>query len=216
VARRRWSRLGMRAAPRPPPLGSIQAVSSFSTATGSLGISNLQEASDDIVARIVAGCDGYFVRNPYWRWFRPLEDVLHGLGASYTNGTACHLDLVQWATDPTWGGLSPRTRQDLIVADAAFLQEQLTREQITTILLNGRSVIEAFVEAYAARLQHVGQVRDRGVTAQLATGHVFRDVLVVGWSTNLQSSFGVTKVLREQLRNTVALLVSERRGTHQS
>jgi hypothetical protein len=49
-------------------------------------------------------CNSYFHGNPY-SWFARLEEVLQAIGASYYEDTACHLDLTQWATDPTWNGL---------------------------------------------------------------------------------------------------------------
>ena len=33
---------------------------------------------------------------------------LNGIGVSYYRGTACHLTLVQWATNPTWGSYPSR------------------------------------------------------------------------------------------------------------
>jgi transposase-like protein len=102
----------------------------------SLGVAQLADAPDDIVERVVAGCDGYFQRNPYWRWFLPLEQVLQGVGVSYTDGSACHLDLIQWATDPVWGKLP--TRQDAVVESSSRRRTmkacQHTAEQIIKIL----------------------------------------------------------------------------------
>ena len=154
--------------------------------------------------RVVAGCDGYFQRNPYWRWFRPLEQVLQSLGVSYTDRSACHLDLVQWATDPVWGKLPPATHQSLIAADAAFLRQQLTAESIITLLLNGCSVIDAFTAAYGVSLKTVQTVRDRSVSTNLVAGTALQGIVVVGRSVNLQSSFGVTRVFDERLRVEVA------------
>jgi hypothetical protein len=37
------------------------------------------------------------------KWFDQMEEfVLTNTGYSYFDGTACHLDLIQWATDPVW------------------------------------------------------------------------------------------------------------------
>jgi hypothetical protein len=58
----------------------------------SLGVRDIQHASDDVTVRVLTGCDVYFHRNPYWQWFRPLEQLLQGIGASYTSASACHLD----------------------------------------------------------------------------------------------------------------------------
>lgn len=70
----------------------------------SLGVASLADADGEIIDRVVAGCDDYFKRAPYRRWFDQLDYVLGALGDSYYGGTACHLDLVQPATDPVWGG----------------------------------------------------------------------------------------------------------------
>jgi hypothetical protein len=73
----------------------------------SLGTSDLVAAPIEIVSKVLEGCNGYFHRNPYRRWFDQLHPVLTACAASYYDGSACHLDLVQWATDPTWGKLKP-------------------------------------------------------------------------------------------------------------
>ena len=68
------------------------------------------------VRQVIADCDKYFHRdrNPYRRWFDPLDKLLRdSVGASYYDGTAAHLDLVQWATDPTWGKLRAGAKKTL-------------------------------------------------------------------------------------------------------
>ena len=71
----------------------------------SLGVSDLEHASDDLVVR----CSTAATRIS----MPPVPMVQHvGEGAPrdrhviLLTGSACHLDLVQWATDPTWGKLS--------------------------------------------------------------------------------------------------------------
>lgn len=177
----------------------------------SLGVTQLADASDEAVARVVAGCDAYFQRNPYWQWFRPLEQILAGLGVSYSAGSACHLDLVQWATDPTWGGLHRAIRERLIAEDAVFLQRQLSEEHVTTLLLNGRGVINAYVGANQTALKQERVITDRTVRCELMVGTGPRGFLVIGWSTNLQSAFGVTKELRRMLAEAVAEVFAQPR-----
>ena len=87
----------------------------------SLGESNLSSASPDAIRRVFEGCNDYFHRCPYRKWFDVLEKILRPLGASYYTGTACHLDLVQWATDPTWGKLRGDLKKNLVEADLSFL-----------------------------------------------------------------------------------------------
>lgn len=112
--------------------------------TRSLGLVSLADATDTAVAAIFRRCNEYFQRNPYRRWFNRLEPVLRSVGASYYDGTACHLDLSQWATDPTWNGLLPAVRSKLVDRDGPFLARQLEAEQIEVLLLNGAAVVDGF------------------------------------------------------------------------
>ena len=89
-----------------------------------------ERLTDAQVAQVVADCDAYFSRNPYRRWFDQLDLVLRAVGASYYDGSGCHLDLVQWATDPTWAGLDRSVQAALLRADVGFLQKQLKNESI--------------------------------------------------------------------------------------
>lgn len=92
----------------------------------SLGVADLVSASDEVLSRVVRACDAYFSRNPYKRWFDHLLPMLQAVDASYYDGSACHLDLVQWATDPVWGKIrEPNTRERLLADDAEFLRQQL-------------------------------------------------------------------------------------------
>ena len=103
----------------------------------SLEIDSLEDALAPTIGRVLARCNGYFSGNPYRRWFDQLEPILNAVGASYYDGTACHLDLSQWATDPTWNGLDGDQRRRLVDDGAPFLAEQLRNEPIQLLLLNG-------------------------------------------------------------------------------
>jgi hypothetical protein len=166
----------------------------------------LADAPDTAVLQVWQRCNDYFHGNPYG-WFNRLEEVLVAMGASYFGDTACHLDLSQWATDPTWSGLPSRAREQLISEDAEFLLTQLRSERIAFLLLNGKAVVDAFRSVLSGQLDPVGTIEDRTVTTKIYVG-AFGSARVVGWSTNLQSSFGVTKDLRSQLAQRVAELAS--------
>jgi hypothetical protein len=160
----------------------------------SLGAARLETAPTDVVSRVVVACDCYFQTNPYRWWFNQLEPLLNAVGASYYDGSACHLDLVQWATYPIWRQLGPTVRRRLLGEDVPFLAEQLNDSGLRLLLLNGRSVIDAFASAFEAHMEEVERV---------AATRVFQGELhgtrVIGWSTNIQSSFGVTNLLREAI-----------------
>ena len=69
----------------------------------SLAVRSLWDAPQSVISQVLSDCNSYFERNPYRQWFDQLESILNACGASYYDGSACHLDLVQWATKPTWG-----------------------------------------------------------------------------------------------------------------
>lgn len=70
----------------------------------SLRAVRLEDLGDKQVAEVITDCAGYFRRHPYRRWFDPLDRLLQSAAAaSYYDSTACHFDLVQWATNPVWG-----------------------------------------------------------------------------------------------------------------
>ena len=61
----------------------------------SLTAQRLSSLNKDQIDDVWADCSDYFNRNPYKRWFAPLDYILQeGLGQSYYgDGLACHLDL---------------------------------------------------------------------------------------------------------------------------
>lgn len=187
--------------------GSILTGTSRRLATHeSLGIGNLDDAPSDIISQVLQDCDNYFNLNPYRQWFNQLEIILNPCGASYYNGTACHLDLVQWATDPTWRSLKPKTvRERLLDDDAAFLHEQLSQENISVLLVNGSSVIHQLKQSLGVTFTEQEPIADYGHhDTRLFTATINDSVSVIAWSTNLQSSFGVSTALKTELARRVA------------
>ena len=174
----------------------------------SLGVSDLTDAPASVIVKVLQDCDMYFQRKPYRWWFDQLEEVLQGCGASYYDGSACHLDLVQWATKPTWGKLQPRDlRNRLMDADAEFLRQQLSNENIRLLLVNGRGLIDQLQRRLGATLDEVDPIAGLGrYDTPLFRGTLFARVSIFAWGTNLQSSFGVTSELRTAIANRVTSL----------
>jgi hypothetical protein len=161
---------------------------------------DLLSASTQSISRVVHACNSYFQRNPY-RWFNALEKVLKYSGASYYDGTACHLDLVQWATDPVWGKLSQTHQSALLRADVPFLNQQLSQGNITALLLNGKGIVSAYQDLLQGRLMELHiQEHPR---LRLFSGRDARGFTVVGWNINLQSSFGVSNYEIEAIGSAV-------------
>jgi hypothetical protein len=91
-----------------------------------------------------------------------------------------------------------------------FLRRQFIDSPIELVLLNGRRVLDEFQAALNIRLEvvpdvlAVGKARTWLHTATLPSG-----VRVIGWSMNLQSSYGITKEMRTRLSERVAALALE-------
>ena len=170
----------------------------------SLGAASLNALTDVQVAAVLADCAAYFGRQPYRFWFDPLDRLLRdGLGASYYNGTACHLDLVQWATNPVWGEVAdPKVRRALIEDGLPHLRAQLAASpQIRFVLCNGRQVIDQVLAAGLAELHEEGVIRNGPVTCRPYAGAGIGGGRArwLGWSANLQSGRGVSASLKHDL-----------------
>ena len=79
---------------------------------GSLGLWSWADVDVRHLRLILDSCSAYFSGNPYDVWFRKLDQVVCGAGASFYGGMdgACHLDLIPYATARKWTELSSRQR----------------------------------------------------------------------------------------------------------
>lgn len=123
----------------------------------SLGIDSLAEADDAAVRKIWDRCLHYFTpssdpssvaasANPYRGWFDPLNSFIKtviGVEPDYYRGTACHLDLVQWPTQPLWSNLKAQVKRSLVERDKDFLLWQLSNPVLEVVYLNGGSACAA-------------------------------------------------------------------------
>jgi hypothetical protein len=169
---------------------------------------SLASASLDQVERVYEGCRSYFHRHPYRRWFDRLEQLLAVLDASYYDGSAAHLDLAHWSTNPVWGALAASERNALVNDGRDFLGWQLSRPHLRLVLLNGRTVFHCFKRVTGIELE-VAKTLEGPMkrTAKIYVGELRTGTRVLGWSTNLQSSYGVTDQFRR-------LLAGELRALH--
>jgi hypothetical protein len=121
------------------------------------------------------------------------------LGASYYDANACHLNLVQWATAPAWGKLAPGVRQSLLEEGLPHFRSQLQFGNLRLVVLNGREVLDHVTRIRLARLEARGTLEvNAHLSCSLCSGHG-QGVRFVGWSTNLQSSRGVSREFRDRL-----------------
>jgi hypothetical protein len=167
-----------------------------------------------VIAQVLDDCNQYFHRRPYRSWFDELLPTLEVCGASYHDGTACHLDLVQWATNPKWSKLKAPVRTSLLAEDTAFLQSQLRNENIRLLLVNGNAVWRELKSAMRNNLTTDGSETidcHADTPTRLYTGRLFGTIKVIAWSANMQSSWAhqVTDALRGELVQRVKRFVTE-------
>jgi hypothetical protein len=74
---------------------------------------------------------------------------------------------------------------------------------VELLVLNGKTVVTEFETAFGVALSRTTTAGPGGNAMQLVQGRLGK-AAVVGWSTNLQSSFGVTHDIRMRLHDAVA------------
>ena len=153
-----------------------------------LGLDNVKSLSRDQAIKVVNGCYSYFSNKPY-KWFDDLEEyALRPAGYSYKNGSACHLDLVQWATDPVWQNekMSKSKRKILLDSDKEFLEYQLSNYDFDYVFLNGSTVLEQVEKLNLVSLEKVGEVRfnKSGVMSRVVSGELGKKKFI-GWGMNV-------------------------------
>lgn len=196
----------------------------------SLKLIDWKDASRESLERILVSCETYFhlSRRPYHAWFRPLDKVISGLGVSYYSELfpACHLDLVPFATSKKWAALDKTERAELIVIGARSLIDVLKASSIEVLVLNGSSVVKEFeklvgcgldkfeVSDWALDRSNSSNVRGFGFIKKVSSicgVGLGRDILVLGFNHNIQSSFGVKGSVISSIRDWIAEQVKQNR-----
>jgi len=160
------------------------------------------------VRKVWQACEDYFLRNPYDQWFKRLEKILIDTGSSYYSSLgdrACHLDLVPFATGRKWSELSSNERVQLIDLGAPSLAKAVRASEIRVLVLNGSAVVREFnrivpdgalnalsMPSWSLQGGRVTGIAHLGRTTRLGSLKLDRELLVLGYNHNIQSSFGVT------------------------
>lgn len=131
------------------------------------------------------GCGSYFQRNPYRAWFDKYEKFINVFGYSYYAGTAVHIDIVQWATNPLWSGLQQKVRIALIEKDSIYFRKQLDR-RFKIIFLNGQTVMNYVAKLIEIKDRVDNRIQFRGRNIMTMYGK-YNEGTIVGWSPYLQS-----------------------------
>lgn len=192
----------------------------------SLGLHSWTDADADVIRSIVAACSRYFARNPYDRWFGVLERALALTAASYysLSSPACHLDLVPFATADKWGVLPAADRDALLELSREAVARLLQDVRVDCLVLNGRSVVSQFERLAEVTLDETPMsswdLPREGAPVQgfayvgriswFSGWDLDREILVLGYNHNLQSSFGVTSEAIDAIAVWLASEVSNR------
>jgi hypothetical protein len=155
--------------------------------TESLGTSQPEALTREQAVKVIEGCYSYFEKNPY-EWFDDLQEyALTPTGTSFKAGSACHLDLVQWATDPVWQDkrMPKETKRLLLEKDKDFLEYQLTAYDFKYVFLNGSTVLEQVEKLNLLTFEKVGEVRfnQAGTTSRIVAGEIGNKKFI-GWGIN--------------------------------
>jgi len=189
---------------------------------GSLGLSSWSEVEDEHIESITEYCFDYFKRNPYDGWFKKLDQLISGTSVSYyfPSLQACHLDLVPFATSCKWTDLPNNKRNELLELCRDSLGLLLKDSQINIILLNGRTVIDNFEKVTNIKLdvkampewnlprKDCGSVAGfayEGLVNEIGGFSLGKEVKVLGFNHNIQSSYGVTKNVVLSIRDWITV-----------
>lgn len=192
----------------------------------SLNLRSWADADFRHIRKILFSYSNYFLRNPYDRWFRVLDSVIQGANASYYSPTcsACHLDLVPYATKCKWTELNLGQRQKLLDTNSETLGILLRDSPVRALILNGMSVVRQFEVLTETCLEptpmsswslprkggpDVTGISYKALVQNIAGIELSRSILVLGFNHNLQSSFGVTNRAISEIRRWIANSLGE-------
>jgi len=189
----------------------------------SLGILDYKDINCCLGAKILDGCAGYFGRNPYDRWFLPLDGILRaGVRASYYADTrsdaryldlACHLDLSPWATSDGWTEMKNQgIHRKLLNDELSSLRQLISQGHYRLVIVNGSGVKEEMdyfnfslywcdkESLKKEKCNHSRQERCRCNPGAKLHESVCGDTLFLAWSCNIQRQRGADRHIPELAR----------------
>lgn len=166
----------------------------------SLGAEHPSNLTEEQVTQVVQRCEQYFDGPWFGQWFSHLERLLKVTGVgSYLDGSACHLDLVQWATRPKAGDI-PRPDWDAMVEeDKEFLSWQLRTGMVNAVLINGASSlagVEATGIAGSFDTEEIGFQRSNGPGKLRVSRATKNGVVYLGWNLVLHQGISTDGIFK--------------------
>lgn len=192
----------------------------------SLGLRRWSNAETKHLSLINEACHRYFANNPYDLWFRSLDDIISGTKTSFyaMSAPACHLDLIPYATSCKWTDLSARQRSALLDVAGDTLGLLLRDSPVRLLILNGQTVVGNLeritgvsLEKRTVRQWTLPRASGNGVSGHAYTGLITeiaevrlrRPITVLGYNHNIQSSFGVTREVKNSIRDWISRTASK-------
>ena len=179
----------------------------------SLGGEFGRELTTQDAQTVFDGCNSYFTHGKTYGWFKTMQAaVLDAFNVNFSNGTACHLDLVQWATKPIWGELCSSQRAKLLAADTEFLAHQLKTGSSSIILMNGQQVVSQLTSVgiveteIAYKSSYLTKAGEVSYTVYSGRSPAAPDPLFLGWSfyvQNMRITLEARKALVSSIREKV-------------
>ncbi len=135
----------------------------------------------------------------YKDWFNRISTFIkNSTGYDYYEGTACHLDLSQWATKDIWGKLNHDQQKDLVsTGDIELLGEIIKYGNFHSLFLNGkRTSMEIFnffglqpkkvLLRQTTKKDGINKNKVEGfvsTTRSIAGVDIGREITLIGWNT---------------------------------
>lgn len=183
----------------------------------SLNISNWEELDQEKYSKIITSFNQYFTKNPYNLWFKQLDYLLSSTTYSYyfPYNNLVHLDLTPVVTFEKWGNIPLKSQNELLKEGAIILKKILRNTSINTLILNGRyaiKIIEGLSGTHAS-FEHITSwdlLRSnnsiKGYAYEFEIERIVgfdldRKIRILGYNYNIQSSYGITNEVRDNIRN---------------
>lgn len=166
----------------------------------SLGLHSYADIKVEHGEQILDYCERYFERNVVYKdWFNRISTFIkNSTGFDYYEGTACHLDLSQWATKDIWGKLNHDQQKDLVsTGDIELLGEIIKYGNFHSLFLNGkRTSMEIFnffglqpkkvLLRQTTKKDGINKNKVEGfvsTTRSIAGVDIGREITLIGWNT---------------------------------
>jgi len=161
------------------------------------------ELTNTEVEIVIDCCNKYFRTNPYG-WFTHFDNFIKRFGYSYYEGSCVHLDLIQWATKPTWDTIPLKIKQKHLDTDLQVLEFLLNnKKDFEVMFLNGKKVAENVSEHLKVKLNNKTSflMSNNGTQKRLEMYFgKYNEIQIIGWNLVLQ--YGVNQdALYENIKN---------------